>query len=194
MEYDEGQKGAEWQAIVRIKDGIAPACRQPDKPEQRTIKSEEWGGYFKGVKENLVFFDAADGAHGGIPFAVYDSGTGKKIFEDSAYESRGSRGHKKVVDAPFNRLRFSKTSDGRLSLRYLRVVEADCDLYTEKTSCWQKVKTQFSLNNTQAPTCSDYKGKPTHWPSAIVYRVEVFLYPQPSTKPLAGPVECWPTD
>lgn len=193
MEYDEGQKGAEWHAIVPIQNGIAPACIEPDKPGQKIIK-HEWGGYFKGVKENLVFFDAADGTDGGIPFAVYDSGTGKKIFEDSAYESRGSRGYKKVVDASFNRLRFSKTSDGRLSLRYLRVIEADCDLHAEKAACWQKIKKELGLKNAQVPICTDYEGKPAPWPSAIAYRVEVSLYPQPSTSRVAGPVECWPVD
>ena len=192
MEYDEGQKGAEWQAIVPIENGIAPACMQPNEPGQKIIKIEDWGGYFKGVKEKLVFFDAADGTDRGIPFAVYDSGTGKKIFEDSAYEVKWPK--KRVVDAPFNRLRFNKASDGRLSLRYVRVTEADCNLRAEKAACWQKVRNNLSLKNTQMPICSDYKGKPTPWPSAIAYRVEVFLFPQPSTKAIAGPVECWPTD
>lgn len=91
MEYDEGQKGAEWQAIVPIQNGIVPACIEPNKEGRRIIKTGEWGGYFKGVKENLVFFDAADGADGGIPFAVYDSGTGKKIFADSAYEVKWAK-------------------------------------------------------------------------------------------------------
>jgi hypothetical protein len=192
MEHDEGQKGAEWLAIVPIQNGAAPKCIQPVGQGEKIIEAGEWSGYFKGVKENLVFFDAADGADGGIPFAVYDSGTGKKIFEDSAYEVKWAK--KKVVDAPFNRLQVKKTSDGRLSLKYVRVVEADCDLHTEKTACWQKVRDKLELKNAQAPVCSDYKGKPTPWVSAVAYRVEVFLFPQPSTKAIAGPVKCWPVD
>jgi hypothetical protein len=130
MEYDEGQKGAEWLAIVPIQNGIAPACIRSHEQGEKIIEAGEWNGYFKGVKENLVFFRAADGTNGGVPFAVYDSGTGKKIFEDSAYESR--IGPKRVVDEPFDRLRVNKTSEGGLSLKYLRVVEAECDLHTEK--------------------------------------------------------------
>jgi hypothetical protein len=38
---------------------------------------------FKGVKNRLVFLDAADGGLLG----VYDSGTGKKVFEDVAYDA-----------------------------------------------------------------------------------------------------------
>lgn len=197
MQHDEGQKGAEWLAIVPIQNGVAPKCIQPHDQGERIIEANEWGGYFKGVKENLVFFDAADGNDGGIPFAVYDSSTGKKLFEDSAYQTkiRGEemRG-KKVVDAPFDELRVNKTSNGRLSLKYLRVVEADCDLYNEKAGCWKKVRNKLGLRNTQAPVCSDYEGKPAPWESAIVYRVEVFLFPLPSTKALAGPVNCWPVD
>lgn len=78
MEYDEVQEGAEWQAIVRIENGIAPACIELDKPGQKIVKTDEWGGKFQGLKENWVFFDAADGADRGIPFIVYDWGNRKE--------------------------------------------------------------------------------------------------------------------
>ena len=191
MEYHEGQKGAEWLAIVPLQKGVVPECIHP-KAQGKIIEGSAWSGYFKGVKGNLVFFDAADGTDGGIPFAVYDSGTGKKIFEDSAYEVKWAK--KKVVDAPFNRLRINKTSDGRLSLRYLRVVEAGCDLSREEAVCWQKVKNKLDLKNTRMPVCRDYTGRPTPYESAIAYPVEVFLFPQPSTKTIAGPVKRWPVD
>lgn len=114
------------------------------------------------------------------------------VFEDSAYEVKWAK--KKVVDAPFNRLRINKTSDARLSLRYLRVVEAGCDLSREEAVCWQKVKNKLDLKNSRMPVCRDYTGRPTPYESAIAYPVEVFLFPQPSTKTIAGPVKCWPVD
>jgi hypothetical protein len=49
-----------------------------------------------------VFFHEADGTNGGMPFAVYDSKTGTKVFEDSHYEA--SMWNRKTESSPFNRL------------------------------------------------------------------------------------------
>jgi hypothetical protein len=191
-EYDEGQKGAQWLSIVPIEKGTAPTCTQSDAPAERVILYAEWSGYFKGTKGNLVFFDAADGTNGGLPFAIYDSKTKTKIFNDSAYDS--SMWNKKVADSPFNRLRFSRAPDGQVSLRYLRVVEANCDLHTEKTSCWEQVRRKLELKSGQVPVCSGYKDIPTRWESAVAYPVEVSLFPQTIIKIIDGPVKCWPVD
>lgn len=191
-EYDEGQKGAEWLAIVPIKEGMVPVCARSHGPGERVIEKPEWGGYFKGAKGCLVFFNDADGANGGLPFVVYDSRTGRKIFEDSAYDS--SMWKKKVEDSPFNRLRVSSALDGQLSLKYLRVVEAGCDLHTEKAFCWEQVSKKLALGSGQVPVCSGYKSIPTRWTSAVACPVEVSLFPQPAFKAIAGPVKCWPVD
>lgn len=87
-EYDEGQKGAEWLSFVAIKAHEQPECTPSHMPDEKFIgKSDEseWVGYFRGVKGNFVFFVDADGLNGGLRFAVCDSRTGKKIFEDSEY-------------------------------------------------------------------------------------------------------------
>jgi hypothetical protein len=191
-EYDTGQEGAEWLAIVPTKKEVAPACVRSHAPGERIIEGAEWSGYFKGAKGNLVFFDADDGANGGLQFVVYDSRTGTKIFEDSAYDSR--MGNRKVENLHFNRLRGSSTQGGQLSLRYLRVVEADCDLHREKASCWEQVRKKFELKSVEMPVCSRYKGIPTRVVSAVAYPVEVFLFPRPAIKAIAGPVKCWPVD
>jgi hypothetical protein len=191
-EYDEGQKGAEWLAIVPVEKSKATECTQSHAQGEKFIAGPEWRGYFKGVKGNLVFFNDADGTDGGMPFVVYDATTGKKIFEDSAYDSR--MWTKKATDSPFNRLRASKAQDGQMSLRYLRVVQADCDLHTEKLSCWEGVRKKLALKSAEMPVCSGYKGIPTRWESAIAYPVEVLLFPQPVVKTIAGPVKCWPVD
>lgn len=190
-EFDEGQKGAEWLAIVPIEKRMAE-CAQPHAPGERVIEKAEWSGYFKGAKGNLVFFDDADGTNRGLPFVVYDSRTGRKIFEDSAYDSRIE--DKNVGTSLFNRLQVSSAQGRPVSLRYLRVVEADCDLHREKASCWEQVKRKFELKTPQMPFCRGYEHIPSRWESAVAYPVEVFLFPQPTIKTIAGPVKCWPVD
>jgi hypothetical protein len=94
------------------------------------------------------------------------------IFEDSAYYS--SIWNKKVEESPFNQPRNLTTRDGQVVLRYLRVVEAGCDLYhKEKAACWEQLKKRLELKRTQAPVCSGYT--PDSWESVIAYPVEVDL-------------------
>lgn len=189
-EYDAGQKGAEWLAIAPIQKGITPPCTPSHTQGEKVIEGEEWSGYLKGAKGNLVFFYASDGADGGMPFVVYDARTGTKIFQDSAFDSTWL--HNKVVVLHFNRPRVTSTPDGQVSLKYLRVVEAGCDLH-EEASCWEQVRNKFELKTAQIPVCSGYKGIPTRWASAVAYPVEVH-FPEPATKTIAGPVKCWPVD
>jgi hypothetical protein len=139
-----------------------------------------------------VFFYASDGTNGGMPFVVYDARTGTKIFQDSAFDATWL--HNKVVASPFNRPRVASAPHDQVSLKYLRVVEADCDLHTEKASCWEQVKKRLALKNTQMPVCSGYQDIQTRWVSAVAYPVEVLFFPKPVTKTIAGPVKCWPVD
>jgi hypothetical protein len=190
-QYDAGQKGAEWLAFTSIEKAGAPACNDSHGPGEKLIDGE-WSGYFKGVKGDLVFLDAADGVNLGLPFAVYDSSTGGKIFEDSAYDSRIE--NRKVAASPFNHMRVTTAADGTSSLTYLRVVEAGCELHFQKASCWPQVKEKFKLKNAQAPVCSRYKNVPPPAEPALAYPVEVSLSPKPTIKTIAGPVRCWPMD
>lgn len=191
-EYDEGQKGAEWLAIAPFEQNAAPQCTQSHTRNETVIKYPEWSGYFKGTRANWVFFNAADGENGGLQFVVYDARKGKKVFEDSAYDS--TMWSEKVEDSPFNRLRIEKSQDGQLSLKYLRVVEAECDLHSEKSACWEAVRKRLGLKNAQVPVCSGYKDIQTRWTSSIAYPVEVFLIPRPAVKTVPGPTKCWPVD
>lgn len=191
-EYDAGQKGAEWLSFRPLEQAGAPACLESHGPGEKVIDGNEWSGYFRGVKGNLVFLDAADGTDGGIPFAVYDSITGKKIFEDSASESRID--NRKVQQSLFSRMRVLTAADGTVILMYLRVTEAGCDLHARKETCWEEVRKKFDLKNRQPPVCVRYESLPTPWESAIVYPVESSLSEKPETKTIAGPIRCWPVD
>jgi hypothetical protein len=191
-QYDEGQKGAEWLAIVPTERGEASPCTRSHAVGERVIRYPEWVGYFKGAKGNLVFFVADDGTNGGMPFIVYDSKTQKRIFKDSYYDS--SMWAAKPEESPFNRMRISKSSDGQISLTYLRVTATDCDLHSAKASCWESVRGKLGVMSAQAPVCNGYKDVTTRWSSSVAYPVEVLLFPQPSARNVDGPVKCWPVD
>ena len=191
-QYDAGQKGAEWLSFTPIQKAGAPVCVESHGPGEKVIDGGEWSGYFRGVKGNLVFLDAADGTDLGIPFAVYDSVTRKKIFEDSAYDSRIE--NREVEQSLFNRMRVATAADGTVILKYLRVADAGCDLHAKKVTCWEDVRKKFDLKNLQPPVCVRYKNLPTAWESAIAYPVESSLSVKPETKTIAGPIRCWPAD
>jgi len=191
-QYDEGQKGAEWLAIAPSKKGPGASCTRSHAVGEKVIEYPEWTGYFKGAKGDLVFFIGADGINGAMPFVIYDSRTGAKMFEDSYYDA--DMWTKKPPNSPFNRLRIRKIPDGQILLVYLRVVGTDCDLYREKALCWEVVRNNLGVKTTQPPVCTGYEDTTSRYPSSVAYPVEVSLFPQPTTKVIDGPVKCWPVD
>jgi hypothetical protein len=191
-QYDEGQKGSEWLAIAPVEGRTPPLCALSHGAGEKVITYPEWSGYFIGAKGRLVFFRAADGTNAGMPFVVYDSQTETKVFEDSYHDT--SIFNRKVESSPFNHMRVFEGRNGQFSLKYLRVVEASCDLHREKSSCWQRVRKRLELQNTEIPMCAGYIGISTRWESAVAYPVEVTLFPKPAIKTIPGPVRCWPED
>lgn len=190
-EFDLGQEGAEWWEIVPIQEGAKPACKPSHTPDVKIIGPKEWEGYFKCVSGGLVFLDAADGANGGMQFAVYDVRTGARIFEDSYYDERMWK--KQVGNSSFGRLRLRHPAN-QTTLVYLRVAVTDCDLHLEKTSCWKHVRKQFGVRSATVPVCNGYAGITNHRDSAFAYPVEVSLTPKPTSEIIDGPVKCWPVD
>lgn len=77
-QYDSGQKGAEWLAITPPSNGSLPACTESHGSGERVIDGQQGNGYFRGVKENLVFFNADDGYGGGLPFCRFRFGNGEE--------------------------------------------------------------------------------------------------------------------
>ncbi len=192
-EYDEGQKGSEWLAIAPVEGPTAPACALTHSANEKVITYPEWGGYFLGAKGRLVFFREPDGFNAGMPFVVYDSRTETKVFEEDSYHDT-TLFNQKAENSPFNHMRVIEGRDGQFTLKYLRVVEADCDLHSEKSSCWERVRKTLKLQTTEAPTCTGYQAISTRFESAVAYPVEVTLFPKPVTKTIEGPVRCWPVD
>jgi hypothetical protein len=186
-EHYLGGRGAEWLSIL-LTPGETPECKSSHEPEERIIEYPEWEGHFLGVKGNLVFFNGSDTVNGGLPFAVYDSLNGKKMFEDSAYYDRASSSRYVEVVS---------TGAGYL-LKYLRVALTHCNLNTEGTACWNEIKAEFALRSDDTPVCTGYDHiadlvGTDQVESVIAYAVEVTLSPLPSIKSVGGPIECWPS-
>ena len=186
-EHDLGGRGAEWLSIL-LDPEEPPECKSSHEPGERIIEYPEWEGYFMGVKGNLVFFDGSDSVNGGLPFAVYDSSNGKKIFEDLAYYDPASS--PSLVDVV-------STSAGYL-LKYFRVVLTDCNLNSEGTACWNAIKADYALRSADMPLCTGYDHiadlvGTDQVESMISYAVEVTLFPLPSIQSVAGPTKCWPS-
>jgi hypothetical protein len=141
---------------------------------------DEGSDDFDDVKGNLVFVDFCENKQGAVPFAVYDSTTGKKIFEDSTTSSR---------------LRVFSTKAG-VFIKNVRAINAGCDLYAKGEACWEKTKSKSGLTSLHKPVCSGYPGVYKQFnvdedDSMIAYPVQVTLSPHPVIKPVAGPSKCW---
>jgi hypothetical protein len=197
---DPGLKGADWIAIAPILNGRLPACGRSHGAGEQLI-GRRWSGYFSGVKGQLLFLDASDGTNEGMPFAIFDWKTLRKIFQDSVlFWNSGS------VDP---HIEFAYAPDGKMSMRYLRVVAGDCSIPKDGMTCWNKFREKFGLVLATVPKCVGYQvqgekkwvvgdeGVPPgelETPSAIAYPVVVELVARPSIKPVAGPVKCSPVD
>ena len=198
-QYDTHQKGAEWVSFIRIAANAHPACAKSHAPGEQVFDAGAgWSGYFFGVKEDFVFLSDDDGYNGGFGFAVYDSRTGKKVFEDvdclTCMYVKKMYG-KEPPAAPFDRMRIRKTTEGPVTLQYLRVEHADCDLRADKASCWDRVRVKMDVKTTEAPVCFGYNNIPLgDAPSMVAHPVLVFLQSPPVVKSIDGPVLCWPPD
>jgi hypothetical protein len=154
---DPGQKGTRWVTIAPTANGQIPACRWSHGPTERFIAKEWWS--FVGAKGPLLFLEAADGSSGGMPFRILDLKTGKKIFEDSAWWD----GH----------LEFAHTADGKISLRYLRVVEGDCSIPKSGANCWNKFREKYGPPLATAPKCNVVREK---WVRDAVFSLQSQRY------------------
>lgn len=188
-EYSESGKGAEWLAILPSR-GKLPEYGSSHGRGERVIEISAWSGYFKGVKGSLVFFDAADSANGALPLANYDSVTGKKIFEDSAYDQTAWMKDKRP---PFSCLRVTPTKLGFL-VRYHRVTEAGCVLRSEGRDCWKALEAKLALKNDEMAICREYEDIAEQVESMIACPVGVTLSPHPAPMHFPGPLECWPVN
>jgi len=142
-----------------------------------------WSGYFDGVKDNLVFLDGDDGYNGGMPFAVFDADSQKKLFEDSI---------QLVTRDGFS---FTRRADGQLVVKYLRVLVGECSVPKNGMMCWNQFKEKIEMKSAPMPVCKDYPPPDSGTANSVIaYPVEVTFYPKPRIRPVGNPVKCWPED
>ncbi|MBZ5525290.1 MAG: hypothetical protein LAP21_23935 [Acidobacteriia bacterium] len=206
-EVDMGEVGADRLSILSVKPQSSGKCVKAADAAEKIINSDDWSGYFMGVKKNYIFFGAADHINSSLPFAVFDADTGKKVFEDSAKAD----------------IAFTALADGSLSMSYVRVVGEDCFILKEP-ACWERMRKKYGLGNAPAPDCrkgytdsaesmakgrcSEKKDKiacaakemplalsqAEESPSVISYTVETTLGAAAVIKPVEGEIRCWPAD
>ncbi|HEX4179370.1 MAG TPA: hypothetical protein VHY32_01130 [Caulobacteraceae bacterium] len=134
-QVDLGEEGA---AQLSILPTPAAACRRANAPGEMVISPTDWTGYFDGVRGGYVLFTAEDGWNGGMGFAVFDAGTGHKVFEDA-------------VKTQFRSL---EASPGGLILHYRRTYAAKCSLNTDPSGCWRAIQRDTGLTGASPPDCA----------------------------------------
>jgi hypothetical protein len=78
-----GEAGAERLGILPVTPSSSGKCVKRADAAEKIINSNDWSGYFMGVRKNDVFFGGADRINSSLPFAVFDAGAGKKVMYDS---------------------------------------------------------------------------------------------------------------
>ncbi len=189
-EVDLGEVGADELAIAPIAKGGQKLSCDAKTAHEIVIKSDDWSGYFEGVKGDFVFFTSGDGVNGGMPFAVFNK-DGKKLFEETA----GTELFRSIA-----------LSDGGIAMRYRRVFKAPCSLYADAKGCWKKIMAVTSLPEAARPDCAaayekEIKRTPKFakdiptLPTIIGYNVEArYAGGKLTFAPLAGPATCWLED
>jgi hypothetical protein len=185
-QIDRGEVGAERLSLLPIAAGEKPACAEDKAANEIVVDGVEWSGYFKGVKGDYVFFDAADGWNSGVGFAIF-AASGKKLLED--------------VGMGFRAI---ELADATIALKYRRVYGAKCSLFADPPGCWSAIRQETGLTQPSPPDCaaaykSEQKRTPASAqevaadPTVIFYEVDTVLTggaPRISAAP--GKISCEP--
>ena len=210
-QVDFGEVGADRLSITPAAPGKTVPCRQAKERNEYVIPSDSWSGYFRGVKSDYAFFDAADGTNGGLGFMVLRVSGRKKLFEDTAEKG----------------IQSLEIKDGTLKLRYQRVFASGCSVVTGGPACrdsiakdtgvasgslsscvdgyqaakeeMAKMRCDFQLSKDDACVKEELKRiNEQKWddaPTVIVYEVEAGLGRAPPViKPLSDALACRPSD
>jgi len=136
-QVDEGEVGAAQISILPTDGKHKPKCERANAAGEKVINPADWAGYFKGVKGDFVFVDAADGNQGAMGVAVFDK-DGKKLFDDLI------KGDFHAVDV----------AGATLTLKYQRAFAGPCSVAKDGAACWAKVASAAQVAATPAPDCA----------------------------------------
>jgi hypothetical protein len=136
-EVDTGEVGAAQLSIIPADATHKPACQQANAANEKVVSADDWGGYFKGVKGDYVFFDAEDGTNGAMGFAVFGTDA-KKLFEDDAF-------------GDFHEVTLAGAA---LTIKYQRSFAGPCSVVKDGAACWAKIAGATGVAATPAPDCA----------------------------------------
>lgn len=209
-EIDEGDIGASQLSMIPVAGGRRPPCQRDNLPTEKVVKQDDWFGYFKGVKGDFVFFDAADISRAGLEFAVFTADA-EKLFEDSAQGD----------------LKSATVKGGTLAVSYTRGFAGECSVPRDGAKCWEQIAAAAGIDKAAEPDCAATYAKfdhlaakgyceqthdkspdcvaahlkemdAQHWdanPSVVSFRVQTVLGAgKPMIKVLSGALSCWPED
>jgi hypothetical protein len=134
-EVDLGEVGADQVSLLPISpQAKAPPCVRANAAGERVFPAAAWSGYFLGVRGQYIFLDGSDGWQGGMPFAVFTTNA-KKLVDDT-------------------RIKWAAiaTTPTGLILRYRRIYEAKCSLFSAPDTCWSDIKKDTGVTGTM-PDC-----------------------------------------
>jgi hypothetical protein len=137
-QVDLGEVGADSLSIIPAAANKTPPCKQEKASDEYVIPGEMWSGYFKGVKGDYVFFDAADGINGGVGFMVFSASGKNKLFDDVAVKG----------------LKSIEIKDGALTLRYRRGVAAPCSAVAEGAACSERIVKEMGVDAPALAFCA----------------------------------------
>jgi hypothetical protein len=185
-QVDYGEVGAERLALLPVLSGNATPCRAMRETNEYVIPADSWSGYFKGVKSEYAFFDAADGTNGGLGFMVMRVYGRRTLFEDTAQHGIESM----------------DIQEGTLRLRYQRVFAADCSVLSAGTACRERLIQDTGISEASLLICAQgYQAaqqmKVTGHEAAtvIVYEVEASLNDEgPVISRRGDALACHPSD
>jgi hypothetical protein len=204
-QIDLGEIGAQQISILYIQKGHEqPPCRRPNAKDEKVLDPKAWDGYFKGVKGDVIFLDAADGVNGGQGFAVINVSDGAKVFDDVAKSEMSAI----ELISPTAQSDPNINPNTAIKLSYTRVYQAPCSLRADEKNCWLTIKQITGLTEQAPPDCAawyeaeekrlpDRKRESASDPSVITYDVEVLLDSRNTivrVTPISKAVECYGAD
>jgi hypothetical protein len=216
-EIDTAEVGDDQISVLPLQSATErPACQAANRPGEKIVPGDTWGGYFLGVKAGYVFLSAADGVNGGMGFAVLrgDDPT-RLLFQDLA-----------TIEHDRISLPVVSVEGERLHLRYTRLYAAPCSVPADGATCWARIVAETHVPPAPAPDCASgylrakqelaagrceaqsHKGDAAcmreemegmaDWdasPSVIGYGVDVVVGPGgPQVAATGAAGSCWPAD
>jgi hypothetical protein len=216
-EIDTAEVGDDQISVLALQSPAErPVCQAANRPGEKIVPTDTWGGYFLGVKAGWLLLSAEDGVNGGMGFAVMRSDEPSRLlFRDLATLDHDRVGFRAV-----------SVEGERLRLRYTRLFAAPCSVQTDRATCWARIVAETHVPPAPVPDCaagylrakrelaagrceaqshgSDAACMSTElagmadWdtsPSVIGYDVEVVVGPGgPQRTAMGAAGSCWPAD